>query len=109
MVIPRGVIYQIDFNDENNRLFIVESKSPIYTPKRYRNWFGQHLESSPSDVGGYKEVVLKITGEEVFRYLKYESGVHRVQRVLRVGREEALLLPPRVPPHKQSTAQELHF
>ena len=47
LIIPRGVIYQIDFNDENNRLFIVESKSPIYTPKRYRNWFGQHLESSP--------------------------------------------------------------
>ena len=47
LVIPRGVIYQIDFKDENNRLFIVESKSPIYTPKRYRNWFGQHLESSP--------------------------------------------------------------
>jgi homogentisate 1,2-dioxygenase len=47
LVIPRGVIYQIDFNDENNRLFIVESKSPVYTPKRYRNWFGQHLESSP--------------------------------------------------------------
>jgi homogentisate 1,2-dioxygenase len=47
LVIPRGIIYQIDFNDENNRLFIVESKSPVYTPKRYRNWFGQHLESSP--------------------------------------------------------------
>ena len=47
LVIPRGVIYQIDFNEENNRLFIVESKSPVYTPKRYRNWFGQHLESSP--------------------------------------------------------------
>ncbi len=47
LVIPRGVIYQIDFDDENNRLFIVESKSPVYTPKRYRNWFGQHLESSP--------------------------------------------------------------
>ena len=47
IVIPRGVIYQIDFNEENNRLFIVESKSPVYTPKRYRNWFGQHLESSP--------------------------------------------------------------
>jgi homogentisate 1,2-dioxygenase len=47
LVIPRGIIYQIEFNDENNRLFIVESKSPVYTPKRYRNWFGQHLESSP--------------------------------------------------------------
>ena len=47
LVIPRGVIYQINFDTEDNRLFIVESKSPIYTPKRYRNYFGQHLEHSP--------------------------------------------------------------
>ena len=47
LVIPRGIIYQIDFDSEDNRLFIVESKDPIYTPKRYRNWFGQHLEHSP--------------------------------------------------------------
>ena len=47
LVIPRGMIYQIDFDTEDNRLFIVESKDPIYTPKRYRNWFGQHLEHSP--------------------------------------------------------------
>jgi homogentisate 1,2-dioxygenase len=47
LVIPRGMIYQIDFETENNRLFIVESHHPIYTPKRYRNWFGQLLEHSP--------------------------------------------------------------
>ncbi len=47
IVIPRGIIYQIDFDTEDNRLFIVESKSPIYTPKRYRNWFGQLLEHAP--------------------------------------------------------------
>lgn len=47
LLIPRGTIYQIDFDDENNRLFIVESYRPIYTPKRYRNWFGQLLEHSP--------------------------------------------------------------
>ena len=47
IVIPRGIIYQIEFNDANNRLFIVESKSPVYTPKRYRNWFGQHVEGAP--------------------------------------------------------------
>jgi len=47
LVIPRGVIYKLDFEDENNRLFIVESYSPIYTPKRYRNHFGQLLEHSP--------------------------------------------------------------
>ena len=47
LVVPRGTIYQLDFNDEDNRLFIVESYSPVYTPKRYRNWFGQLLEHSP--------------------------------------------------------------
>ena len=47
MVIPRGMIYKINFDTTENRLFIVESKSPVYTPKRYRNWFGQHLEHSP--------------------------------------------------------------
>ena len=47
LVIPRGVIYKLEFDDENNRLFIVESYSPVYTPKRYRNWFGQLLEHAP--------------------------------------------------------------
>jgi len=47
LVIPRGMIYKMQFNDDNNRLFIVESRRPIYTPKRYRNWFGQLLEHSP--------------------------------------------------------------
>ena len=47
LLIPRGIIYQIDFDTTDNRLFIVESYQPIYTPKRYRNWFGQLLEHSP--------------------------------------------------------------
>jgi len=47
LLIPRGIIYKIDFDTEDNRLFIVESRRPIYTPKRYRNWFGQLLEHSP--------------------------------------------------------------
>jgi homogentisate 1,2-dioxygenase len=47
IVIPRGTIYQIHFNDENNRLFIIESFSPIRTPKKYRNDHGQLLEHSP--------------------------------------------------------------
>lgn len=47
ILIPRGVIYQINFDTEDNRLFIVASYRPIYTPKRYRNWFGQLLEHSP--------------------------------------------------------------
>ena len=47
LLIPRGTIYKIDFDTTDNRLFIVESYKPIYTPKRYRNWFGQLLEHSP--------------------------------------------------------------
>ena len=47
LIIPRGTIYQIDFNDVNNRLFIIESFSPVRTPKRYRNQFGQLMEHAP--------------------------------------------------------------
>lgn len=47
LVIPRGIIYKLDFDTSDNRLFIVESYHPVYTPKRYRNWFGQLLEHSP--------------------------------------------------------------
>lgn len=47
LIIPRGMIYQIEFDTTDNRLLFVESFSPIYTPKRYRNWFGQMLEHSP--------------------------------------------------------------
>ncbi|MBL4710474.1 MAG: homogentisate 1,2-dioxygenase [Flavobacteriales bacterium] len=47
LVIPRGMIYQINFDTEDNRHLITESFSPIYTPKRYRNHFGQLLEHSP--------------------------------------------------------------
>ncbi|HME88799.1 MAG TPA: peptide chain release factor 1 [Chthoniobacterales bacterium] len=41
----------------------------------------EDLESSPSELGGLKEVIFKVAGESVFRKLRYESGVHRVQRV----------------------------
>src|SRR6202050_4117484 len=41
----------------------------------------EELESSPSELGGLKEAIFKVSGENVFRTLRYESGVHRVQRV----------------------------
>jgi len=47
IVIPRGTIYQIQFDNENNRLFIIESFSPITFPKRYLSKYGQLLENSP--------------------------------------------------------------
>lgn len=47
LVIPRGTIYQIHFNYENNRLLVMESFSPILPPKKYLNEVGQLLEHSP--------------------------------------------------------------
>ncbi len=47
VVVPRGTIYQIEFDNEHNRLFIVESFSPITFPKRYLSKYGQLLEHSP--------------------------------------------------------------
>src|SRR5204862_6234546 len=46
-----------------------------------QGWKVEILESSPSSLGGLKEVVAAIAGSKVYSKLKYESGVHRVQRV----------------------------
>ena len=47
LIIPRGVIYQLHFDNDDNRLFILESFSPLRFPKRYMNNEGQLLEHSP--------------------------------------------------------------
>jgi peptide chain release factor 1 len=44
-------------------------------------WKIENMDSSPSDLGGFKEIIFGVTGQDVFKRLKYESGVHRVQRV----------------------------
>ena len=46
-----------------------------------RNWKIEVLSSSPSDAGGFKTIEFKVTGDKVYSVMKYESGVHRVQRV----------------------------
>jgi peptide chain release factor 1 len=46
-----------------------------------RGWKVETLDSNPSDLGGFKEIIFQVTGNDVFKRLKYESGVHRVQRV----------------------------
>ena len=46
-----------------------------------RRWKIETLDSSPSDLGGFKEIIFQINGTDVYKRLKYESGVHRVQRV----------------------------
>lgn len=85
LVIPRGMIYQIEFETEKNRLFIVESFSPILTPRNYRNNFGQLLEHSPfceRDFRGPTELethdelgsfIIKIKKENMLHELEYAS------------------------------------
>jgi len=46
-----------------------------------RHWQVELMSDNPSDVGGYKEIIFKVKGDEAYGWLKYESGVHRVQRV----------------------------
>ncbi|SFB92877.1 peptide chain release factor 1 [Parapedobacter composti] len=46
-----------------------------------KGWRAEVMDVTEGTAGGYKEVILKVTGEDVYGQLKYESGVHRVQRV----------------------------
>ena len=46
-----------------------------------QGWRVEIIEMSPSDLGGYKEIIMTVSGQNVFAKLKYESGGHRVQRV----------------------------
>ena len=84
-------------DEADNRDAIVEiragtggSEAAIFAADLYRmyNRYAERaglkiedLESSPSELGGLKETIFKISGESVFRKLRHESGVHRVQRV----------------------------
>ena len=46
-----------------------------------KGWRTQIVSESPSDVGGFKEISFEVKGDDVYGHLKYESGVHRVQRI----------------------------
>jgi len=79
LVVPRGTVYQLEFDGSDNRLLIIESTGPVTTPKRYRNGFGQLLEHSPfcerdirkpSSLETYDE-----HGEFLF-YIKKQDNLH---------------------------------
>jgi peptide chain release factor 1 len=54
----------------------------MYTRFADRNgWYYEVLDSNPIGIGGFKEVVFELRGANVWRYLKFERGAHRVQRV----------------------------
>jgi peptide chain release factor 1 len=66
------------------------SESALFAADLYRmysryceahGWKAETLDSNSSDLGGFKEIIFQVSGQDVFKRLKYESGVHRVQRV----------------------------
>jgi homogentisate 1,2-dioxygenase len=84
LIIPRGTIYQIDFDTTENRLLYAESFHPIYTPKRYRNWFGQLLEHSPYCERDYKLPTELETHDKKGSFLmkiKKQGQLHHVEYV----------------------------
>ena len=82
LLIPRGIIYQIEFDTPDNRLFVVESFQPIYTPKRYRNHFGQLLEHAPYCERDIRRPATLITEDQKGDFLikiKKQGMVHHVE------------------------------
>jgi peptide chain release factor 1 len=92
--IQRGILPP-DPADSRNTIFEIRAgaggqESALFAADLYRmytryaemhGWKFENLDSSPSDLGGFKEIIFQISGTDVYKRLKYESGVHRVQRV----------------------------
>jgi peptide chain release factor 1 len=84
-----------DVNDEKNIIIEIRAgaggnESALFAAELYRmysifsekrNWKIDVLSSHKNEIGGFKEIIFEIKGDSVYHYLKYESGVHRVQRV----------------------------
>lgn len=81
LIIPRGMIYQIDFESDANRLLYLESHCSIYTPNRYRNNFGQLREQAPYCERDYKLPVLQTPSMEKGEFLlkiKKQNAIHQL-------------------------------
>ncbi|WP_418722287.1 peptide chain release factor 1 [Enorma sp.] len=84
-----------DPNDEKNTIVEIRSaaggdEAAIFAGDLFKmyqrfceskKWKLEVLDASPSDAGGFKSIEFKVTGDKVYSVMKYESGVHRVQRV----------------------------
>lgn len=81
LIIPRGMIYQIEFDSEDNKILFAESFHPIYTPKRYRNWFGQLSEHAPFCERDYKRPTQLETHDEKGEFvikIRKQSQIHEL-------------------------------
>jgi len=89
MLVPK------DPNDEKNTIIEIRAgtggdEAALFAADLYRmylrfaesrGWKPEEISSNPTGVGGYKEIIFSLSGEDVYGLMKYESGVHRVQRV----------------------------
>lgn len=76
-----------------------------------KGWRTQIVSESPSDVGGFKEISFEVRGDDVYGHLKYESGVHRVQRIPATesqGRVHTSTITVAVLPEAVETDLEIH-
>jgi len=79
----RGVVVEVraGTGGDEASLFASEIFKMYQRYAAFKGWRWEELQLSKSDVGGFKEAQASVTGEEVFKHLKFESGVHRVQRI----------------------------
>jgi peptide chain release factor 1 len=94
LLVQRGIL-PADPADSRNTIIEIRAgaggqESALFSADLYRmytryaenqGWKFEDLDSSASDLGGFKEIIFEVTGTDVYKRLKYESGVHRVQRV----------------------------
>ena len=91
----KNLLIPVDENDDKNvfvevragtggdeaALFVVDLYRMYLRLAERNRWKSDLISSRESEQGGFKEVVIKISGENVYKKLKFESGIHRVQRV----------------------------
>ena len=91
----KNLLIPVDENDDKNVFVEVRAgtggdEAALFVGDLYRmylrlaernRWKSEVISSRESEQGGFKEVVIKISGENVYKKLKFESGIHRVQRV----------------------------
>ena len=91
----KNLLIPVDENDDKNVFVEVRAgtggdEAALFVGDLYKmyirlaernRWKSELISSRESEQGGFKEVVIKITGENVYKKLKFESGIHRVQRV----------------------------
>jgi peptide chain release factor 1 len=91
----KGAILPPDPNDSRNTILEIRAgtggdEAALFAGDLFRmysryaetqGWKVEPMDSNPATLGGYREIVASVQGQDVYRHLRYESGVHRVQRI----------------------------